>query len=67
MNSGILGPPFDAGDTRFGQYAISLEPLMDCPVNAVFMDSYYVGLEGKPENLSNLFCIFEISMHDILT
>ncbi|GMN46670.1 hypothetical protein TIFTF001_015843 [Ficus carica] len=50
---------FDCGEFGFGQSAVSLEPLTDCPANAVFMDSYYAGQDGSPVNISNALCIFE--------
>ncbi|KAI8550947.1 hypothetical protein RHMOL_Rhmol06G0146200 [Rhododendron molle] len=50
---------FDLGEFGFGQSAVSLEPLADCPAHAVFMDGYYAGQHGKPVKISNVFCIFE--------
>ncbi|KAH7858956.1 hypothetical protein Vadar_029755 [Vaccinium darrowii] len=50
---------FDLGEFGFGQSAVSLEPLTDCPAHAVFMDGYYAGQDGKPTKISNVFCIFE--------
>ncbi|KAA8527604.1 hypothetical protein F0562_035001 [Nyssa sinensis] len=50
---------FDLGEFGFGLCAVSLEPLADCPANAVFMDAYYAGQDGKPIKISNTFCIFE--------
>lgn len=51
---------FDAGEFGFGQSAVPLEPLADCPENAVFMDAYYASSDGStPVKISNAFCIFE--------
>ncbi|GMN46671.1 hypothetical protein TIFTF001_015842 [Ficus carica] len=50
---------FDCGEDGFGQTAVSLEPLADCPSNAVFMDAYYAGQDGSPVKVSNAFCVFE--------
>ncbi|POO02202.1 Copper amine oxidase [Trema orientale] len=50
---------FDCGEDGFGQSAVSLEPLADCPANAVFMDAYYADQDGNPVKISNAFCIFE--------
>ncbi|KAF7140806.1 hypothetical protein RHSIM_Rhsim06G0109000 [Rhododendron simsii] len=50
---------FDLGEFGFGQSAVSLKPLADCPAHAVFMDGYYAGQHGKPIKISNVFCIFE--------
>ncbi|GMY27428.1 amine oxidase [copper-containing] alpha 2, peroxisomal-like [Fagus crenata] len=50
---------FDSGEFGFGQSAVSLKPLADCPANAVFLDSYYATEDGTPVKISNTFCIFE--------
>lgn len=50
---------FDAGEYGFGQLAMPLEPLTDCPANAEFLDAYYAGEDGTPVKISNAFCIFE--------
>uniref|UniRef100_A0A2N9EH32 Amine oxidase n=1 Tax=Fagus sylvatica TaxID=28930 RepID=A0A2N9EH32_FAGSY len=50
---------FDSGEFGFGQFAVSLKPLVDCPANAVFLDSYYAAEDGTPVKISNTFCIFE--------
>ncbi|KAL5541582.1 hypothetical protein UlMin_009292 [Ulmus minor] len=57
---------FDAGEYGLGLFTIPLEPLRDCPKNAVFMDAFIVGQDGKPIKLSNTFCIFERYAGDIL-
>ncbi|EXC17589.1 Primary amine oxidase [Morus notabilis] len=46
---------FDVGEYGVGLSAVSLEPLRDCPKNAVFMDAFVVGQDGKPINLTNIF------------
>ncbi|KAK9288017.1 hypothetical protein L1049_016462 [Liquidambar formosana] len=50
---------FDLGEFGIGQSAVPLKPMADCPANAVFMDGYYAGQDGKPVKVSNVFCIFE--------
>lgn len=49
----------DAGEYGFGLSTVSLEPLTDCPENAVFMDSYVTSGDGTPAVIPNAFCIFE--------
>ena len=50
---------FDLGEFGFGLCTVPLQPSADCPSNAVFMDGYYAGQDGKPVKVSNAFCIFE--------
>jgi len=57
---------FDAGEYGFGLCAVQLEPLRDCPENAVFMDAYIAGPDGKPIKMSNVFCVFERYAGDIM-
>ncbi|KAI3866367.1 hypothetical protein MKX03_029623 [Papaver bracteatum] len=57
---------FDAGEFGLGQYASQLEPLKDCPANAVFIDGYYAGQDGKPVEIKNVFCVFEKYAGDIM-
>ncbi|KAL2463925.1 Copper amine oxidase family protein [Forsythia ovata] len=57
---------FDAGEYGFGLCAVPLEPLRDCPENAVFMDGYFSGQDGTPGKISNVFCIFERYAGDIM-
>ncbi|GLT99661.1 hypothetical protein SLE2022_170850 [Rubroshorea leprosula] len=57
---------FDCGEFGFGLSAVSLEPLTDCPSNAVFLDGYYAAQDGSPTNISNVFCIFERHAGEIM-
>ncbi|CAL5392892.1 unnamed protein product [Camellia sinensis] len=50
---------FDLGEFGFRLFAVSLEPINDCPAHTVFMDGYYASQDGKPVKISNVFCIFE--------
>ncbi|KAK6929972.1 Copper amine oxidase, N2-terminal [Dillenia turbinata] len=50
---------FDAGEFGIGLCAVELKPLADCPANAVFMDGYVAGGDGKPAKMAKVFCIFE--------
>ncbi|CAK9170807.1 unnamed protein product [Ilex paraguariensis] len=56
----------DSGEFGFGQSAVSLKPMEDCPAHAVFMDGYYAGGDGKPIKISNVFCIFEQHAGNVL-
>ncbi|XP_057956735.1 amine oxidase [copper-containing] alpha 2, peroxisomal-like [Malania oleifera] len=56
----------DIGEYGFGLCAVPLEPLSDCPANAVFMDQYYAGQDGKPVKIPNAFCIFERSAGNVM-
>ncbi|KAF2284185.1 hypothetical protein GH714_019840 [Hevea brasiliensis] len=55
----LLQNIFCCGEFGFGLSAVSLVPLADCPNNAVFMDGYYAGQDGKLVKVPNVFCIFE--------
>ncbi|KAF9607627.1 hypothetical protein IFM89_037555 [Coptis chinensis] len=57
---------FDIGESGFGLCAVPLEPMTDCPANAVFMDGYLAGQNGKPFKISNVFCIFEKNAGDVM-
>lgn len=50
---------FDVGEYGLGLCAVPLEPLRDCPENAVFMDGYFTSQDGTPGRIPNVFCIFE--------
>ncbi|XP_038723443.1 primary amine oxidase 2-like [Tripterygium wilfordii] len=57
---------FDSGEFGFGYCAAPLEPLTDCPINAVFMDVHIAGPDGTPVKISNAICIFERHSGDIM-
>jgi len=50
---------FDCGEFGFGLSAVSLQPGVDCPNNAIFMDGFYAGQDGTPVKISNVTCVFE--------
>lgn len=51
---------FDAGEFGFGLSMSSLEPVVDCPTNAAFMDVYFADRDGKPSRIiQNALCVFE--------
>ncbi|KAL5782580.1 hypothetical protein ACOSP7_007609 [Xanthoceras sorbifolium] len=50
---------FDSGEFGFGLTAVPLEPLNDCPANAVFIDGYLANQDGLPVKTPNALCIFE--------
>ncbi|XP_020575346.1 primary amine oxidase 1-like [Phalaenopsis equestris] len=49
----------DAGEFGFGLLASPLEPMVDCPSNAEFMDGFYAAQNGETVRIPNVFCIFE--------
>ncbi|EPS58103.1 primary amine oxidase [Genlisea aurea] len=49
----------DAGEYGFGLQALALDPLNDCPRNAVYMDAVFAASDGSPYVRSNMICIFE--------
>ena len=57
---------FDAGEYGYGLCAVPLEPLRDCPANAVFMGAFVAGQDGMPIEMPNIFCIFERNAGDIM-
>ncbi|KAL8524696.1 hypothetical protein ACS0TY_014338 [Phlomoides rotata] len=57
---------FDAGEYGLGICATSLQPLKDCPPNAVFLDGYYTTSDGSTTQTSNVFCVFERYAGDIM-
>lgn len=57
---------FDVGEYGFGRSAVSLEPMTDCPTNAVFMGVHYAGQSRIPVKVPNVFCIFEKYAGDIM-
>ncbi|KAK8619560.1 hypothetical protein V6N13_135843 [Hibiscus sabdariffa] len=57
---------FDCREYGFGIYVVSLEPLNDCPSNAVFVDGYYAGQDGKPVKVPDVMCVFERHFGDVM-
>ncbi|KAK9161104.1 hypothetical protein Syun_007445 [Stephania yunnanensis] len=57
---------FDAGEFGFGLCTLPLEPLRDCPANAVFIDAFYAGQDGKPLQIPNALCVFERYAGDVM-
>ncbi|CAL5395470.1 unnamed protein product [Camellia sinensis] len=57
---------FDLGEFGFGLFAVSLEPINDCPAHTVFLNGYYAGQDGKPVKISNVFCIFEKHARNVM-
>ncbi|OVA12597.1 Copper amine oxidase [Macleaya cordata] len=49
----------DLGEYGFGQTANTLEPLIDCPGNAMYLDVYMVRADGEPYKVPKVICIFE--------
>lgn len=49
----------DIGEFGFGRAADSLQPEFDCPANAVYLDGYMGGADGKAQKIPNVICIFE--------
>eukprot|EP00249_Psilotum_nudum_P022798 c28646_g1_i1 orf=138-2321(+) len=49
----------DAGEYGIGNFVSSLDPLNDCPHNAVFMDGILVDSNGEPYIIPRMVCIFE--------
>uniref|UniRef100_A0A803N0X8 Amine oxidase n=2 Tax=Chenopodium quinoa TaxID=63459 RepID=A0A803N0X8_CHEQI len=55
----------DVGEFGFGKAADSLQPLVDCPGNARFMDGYLIDGFGMPNLLPRAICIFEKYSGDV--
>ncbi|WCJ23741.1 amine oxidase 1 [Euphorbia peplus] len=49
----------DIGEFGFGRAADTLQPLIDCPANAVYLDGYVGGADGKAQQMPKVICIFE--------
>ena len=57
---------FDAGEYGLGQLTVPLQPNIDCPPNAVFIDGYIASQDGKPLKMPKVFCVFERYSGDIM-
>ncbi|KAK1592892.1 hypothetical protein Q3G72_032074 [Acer saccharum] len=49
----------DIGEFGFGRAASSLQPTIDCPGNAEFIDGYAAGADGQAQQFPRVICIFE--------
>ncbi|GAV84839.1 Cu_amine_oxid domain-containing protein/Cu_amine_oxidN2 domain-containing protein/Cu_amine_oxidN3 domain-containing protein [Cephalotus follicularis] len=49
----------DVGEYGFGRAADSLQPSIDCPGNAVYIDEYVAGYDGQAQKMANVICIFD--------
>jgi primary-amine oxidase len=55
----------DIGEFGFGRSADTLQPLVDCPANAFYLDGYVTGADGQAQKMPNVICIFERHSGDI--
>lgn len=76
--SEMFGPYMDPTQDRYfktymdaGEYGVglisasSLDRLNDCPRSAYYMNAFYAGGDGKPVEISDVFCVFERHAGDI--
>ncbi|KAG7542870.1 Copper amine oxidase N2-terminal [Arabidopsis thaliana x Arabidopsis arenosa] len=49
----------DIGEFGFGRSAVNLQPLIDCPQNAAFLDGHVAGPDGTAQRMTNVMCVFE--------
>ncbi|XP_050218877.1 primary amine oxidase 1 [Mercurialis annua] len=55
----------DVGEFGFGRAAVTLQPLIDCPANAAYLDEYIARSDGQAQKMSNVICIFERYSGDV--
>lgn len=55
----------DIGEFGFGKAADSLQPGVDCPENAAFLDGYVVDAFGLPKKVERAMCVFERYSGDV--
>lgn len=55
----------DIGEFGFGRSASSLQPLIDCPESAVYLDGYWAGADGAAQKMQRVICIFERYSGDV--
>lgn len=55
----------DIGEFGFGRVAETLQPLIDCPENAEYLDGFMAGSDGLPQKVERAICIFERHSGDI--
>ncbi|KAJ6719192.1 COPPER AMINE OXIDASE [Salix purpurea] len=55
----------DIGEFGFGRSADTLQPQVDCPANAFYLDGYVTGADGKAQKMPHVICIFERYSGDV--
>ncbi|KAJ6771580.1 PRIMARY AMINE OXIDASE 1 [Salix koriyanagi] len=55
----------DIGEFGFGRSADTLQPQVDCPANAFYLDGYVTGADGKAQKMPRVICIFERYSGDV--